>query len=62
MASTPLPAPLPLLARLFGGASRPPSLPADSANDRGFPEEDVSVLRGLSANFTKLGFTLPDKA
>lgn len=37
-------------------------LPADSANDRGFPKEDVDFLRSLSQTFTKLNFTIPDKA
>jgi hypothetical protein len=36
--------------------------PADSANDRGFPKEDVDFLRSLSQTFTKLNFTIPDKA
>lgn len=58
----PLPAPPSPLARLFGSLSRQPSIQKDSANDRGFPEEDVSFLRSLSGNLTKLGFTLPDKA
>lgn len=37
-------------------------VPADTANDRGFPEEDVDFLRNLSQTFTKLNFTIPDKA
>jgi hypothetical protein len=37
-------------------------LPSDSANDRGFPKEDVDFLRSLSQTFTKLNFTIPDKA
>lgn len=58
----PRPSPPNPLARLLGGFSRQLTLQKDSANDRGFPEEDVSFLRSLSQNLTSLGFTLPDKA
>ena len=37
-------------------------IPANSANDRGFPKEDVDFLKSLSETFTKLNFTIPDKA
>jgi hypothetical protein len=56
------PSPPSFLGRLFGRASSQPTIPADSANDRGFPKEDVDFLRSLSQTFTKLNFTIPDKA
>ena len=45
----------PLLGQLFGGGGQPQGGSA-------FPPEDVDFLRSLSANLTKLGFTVPDEA